>query len=81
VTAIQPSRLPAGTVSLGEEALSGLPIAYLELPSSLTEIADTALDGCDAVFIVSEGSFAEEFVRTKGLKYLIKPGDEPKAAE
>ena len=81
VTAIQPSRLPAGTVSLGEEALSGLPIAYLELPSALTEIADTALDGCDAVFIVPEGSFAEEFVRTKGLEYLIKPGDEPKAAE
>ncbi len=81
VTAIQPSRLPAGTVSLGEEALSGLPIAYLELPSVLTEIADTALDGCDAVFIVPEGSFAEEFVRTKRLKYLIKPGEEPQTAE
>ena len=71
VHAVTPSRLPAGTVSLGEQALSGLPVAFLELPASLTDIADDAFEDCGAVLIVPEGSYAEEFVRNKGLAYLI----------
>ena len=52
VTAIAPAKLPAGTTTLEEEAFFEAPIAYLELPASLTDIADSAFDGSGAVLIV-----------------------------
>lgn len=73
VHAVTPSKLPAGTVSLGEQALSGLPIAFLELPASLTEIADNAFEDCDAVLIVPAGSWAEQWAEGKGIPYLTSP--------
>ena len=70
VHAVRPSKLPAGLTSLEEQALSGLPIAYLELPASLTEIADDAFEDCDVVLIVYEGSYAEKWAEEKGKEYL-----------
>ena len=62
--------LPAGTVSLGEEALSGIPVAYLELPATLTDIADTAFDGCDGFIIYgTAGSEAQRYATVWGYQF------------
>lgn len=64
--------IPNSVITIGEGAFRNcIDLAYVGIPVSVTSIAADAFEGCDkATYLVQQNSFAEQYCKEKGLKYL-----------
>lgn len=71
--------LPEGMVKINEAALQGAQnLEYLYIPSSVTEIADDAMDGLTKVTVHGkENSYGEYYCRAHGIPFVADGSIEP----
>ena len=67
-------QLPAGVEEIHSRAFAESTLTAVNLPSSLTYIADDAFDGTEAVLVVEEGSFAQDWAREHNVFSVIGAG-------
>lgn len=68
-------RISDGMQSVGEEAFAGsAALLYIYIPESVTDIADSAFDGLNALYIYGvPGSRAETYAGEKGFTFVALP--------
>ena len=67
--------IPNGVTSIGAIAFkNSTGLREINIPSSVKTIVDTAFKGCSSslLYYVEEGSYADGFVKAKGLKYTYE---------
>ena len=64
-------------MSIGPRAFAGSGMKTINLPASLTDIADDAFDGCitSMTATVYEGSYAQDYCDRKGIAYTLRSFD------
>ena len=68
--------LPEGVETIGSRAFAGSTVSVINLPASITSIADDAFDGCGAMDVsAQEGSYAYDWAAEKG--YVSDPNVTP----
>ena len=71
-TTIQPDLLlPASLTVIESEAFRGLNVRYIQVPATVTSIADDAFDG-DVALLVTRDSYAEEWARLHRIRYVTQ---------
>ena len=73
-TGLRKATLPAGLVSIGEDAFFGCEkLASVVIPSSVESIGMRAFDGCSEKLVLSveEGSYAESYAHEHGLRVKV----------
>lgn len=65
-------KVPEGTETIGSRAFADSGLTRINLPASLTEIADDAFDGCEGLIIAAlNGSYGGEWCADSGLDYYL----------
>ena len=63
--------VPEGVTQIQEKAFANSTVIEVDLPASITYIADNAFDGCDGLMISAPAdSYAQKWVNSKGFKSL-----------
>ncbi len=65
-------QLPAKLTTIDSEAFSGLSVEIIVIPETVTEIADDAFDGTEAVLAVAEGSYGESWAKGHEVLFVRK---------
>ena len=63
----EPWRLPENTTTIESEAFAGIPITQIDIPASVTHIADDAFDGCGLVIVYAHNEYVAEWARQHGI--------------
>jgi len=69
--------LPDGLSSIGSGAFANCTaLKLINLPASLTDIAEDAFDGTENAALICEGEKGEVYAKAIGLPYVVKPTEE-----
>ena len=71
-TAAEVVVIPEGCESIGSLAFSASKVGRVEIPASVTSIADDAFAGCTVTISAPEDSFAMNWAKEHGVPYIVK---------
>lgn len=64
--------LPASLQIIDSQAFDGIYVSAIQIPVSVTSIADDAFSGTDAILLVVSGSYAEDWAKAHGRNYIAQ---------